>query len=240
VEEDMNKIIIFKLWGDYAHFKKFYTTTSPLTFEFPPPPTLFGIISAIIGLDKSEYLDYFQNPADFKLAVKIINPIKKVRWTENLIDTKQHFWRIKNRTQIRTEFLKDPAYLIYFSHNDSLIYEHLNVNLQKHQSVYSVCLGLSELLANFEYVSETKIKPATSSQEINLQSVLPESYLNDKMSISFEGNREIFKINYPILMQSDRIVNKREDILFERNGKPIGCKLKRYWETEQGEIIVFF
>lgn len=236
----MNKIVVFKLWGDYAHFKKFYTTTSPLTFEFPPPPTLFGIISAVIGLDKTEYLDHFQNPADYNLAVRIVNPIKKVRWTENLIDTKQHFWRIKNRTQIRTEFLKDPCYLIYFNHNDPLIYESLKTNLQKHQSVYSICLGLSELLANFKFVNETEIKPMSSPEEINLISVLPESYLVDYMSISFEGNREIFKVNYPILMQSDRVVNRREDILFERNGKPIRCKLKQYWETEQGEKIVFF
>jgi len=236
----MSKILVFKLWGDYAHFKKFYTTTSPLTFEFPPPPTLIGIISAIIGLDKTEYLDHFQNPDEFKLAVKIINPVKKVRWTENLIDTKHHFWRIKNRTQIRTEFLKDPAYMIYFSHSDPLIYNLLNENLQNHQSVYSVCLGLSELLANFEYIGETEIEVTISDQEINLHSVLPESYLMDKASISFEGNREIFKVNYPILMQPNRIVNKREDILFERNGRPIACTLKKSWKTEAGEHLVFF
>jgi CRISPR-associated protein Cas5h len=236
----MSKILVFKLWGDYAHFKKFYTTTSPLTFEFPPPPTLIGIISAIIGLDKTEYLDHFQNSDEFKLAVKIINPVKKVRWTENLIDTKQHFWRIKNRTQIRTEFLKDPRYMIYFKHSNPLIHNRLKENLQNHKSVYSVCLGLSELLANFEYIGETEIEVTISDQEINLHSVLPESYLMDKTSISFEGSREIFKVNYPILMQPDRIVNKREDILFERNGRSITCKLKRHWITGTGERIVFF
>ncbi len=87
----MDKILKFKIWGDYAHFKKFYTTTSPLTFEFPPPPTIIGIISAIIGLDKNEYLEHFQNPDEFKIALSIQNPIKKVRWTQNLIDTKHHF-----------------------------------------------------------------------------------------------------------------------------------------------------
>jgi len=236
----MSKILIFKLWGDYAHFKKFYTTTSPLTFEFPPPPTLFGIISAIIGLDKTEYLNYFQKPDEFKLAVRIINPVNKVRWTENLIDTKQHFWRIKNRTQIRTEFLKDPAYMIYFRHNDPFIYDRLKEKLLNHHSVYSVCLGLSELLANFKYIAETGIESVLSDQEIELLTVLPESYLRDETSISFEGNREIFKVNYPILMQPGRIVNKREDILFERNGRPIACNLKRHWITETGEKIVFF
>ena len=236
----MDKILIFKLWGDYAHFKKFYTTTSPLTFEFPPPPTLFGIISAIIGLDKTEYLNHFQNPDEFKLALRIINPVKKVRWTENLIDTKQHFWRIKNRTQIRTEFLKDPAYTVYFRHSDPDIYKRLKENLVNHQSVYSVCLGLSELLANFEFIREIEIESVVSEQEVELHSVLPDSYLKDERSINFESSREIFKVNYPIFMQPDRIVNKREDILFERNGLPIKCILRKHWKTETGENLVFF
>ncbi len=243
----MNKILVFKLWGDYAHFKKFYTTTSPLTFEFPPPPTLFGIISAVIGLDKTEYLDHFQNPDEFKLAVRIINPVKKVRWTENLINTKDlKLYQLVKRsghephTQIRIEFLKDPAYVIYFSHSEPLIYDHLKENLESHYSVYSVCLGLSELLANFEYIGETEIESVLSEQEIDLLTVLPESYLRDETSIHFEGNREIFKINYPILMQPNRIVNKREDILFERNGRPITCILKKSWKTEAGEHLVFF
>jgi len=217
----MDKILKFKIWGDYAHFKKFYTTTSPLTFEFPPPPTIIGIISAIIGLDKNEYLEYFQNPDEFKIALSIVNPIKKVRWTQNLIDTKHHFWRIKNRTQIRIEFLKDSAFSLYFSHKNEKIYNLLKTNLEKHNSVYTVSLGLSELLANFELIDEVKIENSKSDDWINIDSVLPYSCLQDDNSVDFEVSREIFKVNFPILMQPNRVVNKREDILFERNGNPI-------------------
>lgn len=236
----MDKILKFKIWGDYAHFKKFYTTTSPLTFEFPPPPTVIGIISAIIGLDKEEYLEHFQNPDDFKLALAIKNPIKKVRWTQNLIDTKHNFWCIKNRTQIRIEFLKDSAYLIYFLHNDEHLFNLLKSNLGHHKSLYSVSLGLSELLANFELIDEIEIENSQTDDWIDIDSVLPYSYLTDDSSIDFEVSREIFKVNYPILMKTNRIVNKREDILFERNGKPIKCKVKQFWKTENGDNIVFF
>ncbi|MFB3896899.1 MAG: CRISPR-associated protein Cas5, partial [bacterium] len=31
------KILVFDIWGDLGHFRKFYTTTSPLSFSFPPP-----------------------------------------------------------------------------------------------------------------------------------------------------------------------------------------------------------
>ena len=236
----MDKILKFKIWGDYAHFKKFYTTTSPLTFEFPPPPTIIGIISAIIGLDKNEYLEYFQNTEECKIALSIVNPIKKVRWTQNLIDTKHHFWRIKNRTQIRIEFLKDSAFIIYFFHKDENIYDQLKRYLGKHKSVYSVSLGLSELLANFELIDEVNIENSKSDDWIKIDSVLPYSCLQDDNSLDFEVSREIFKVNFPISMQPNRVVNKREDILFERNGKPIKCKVKEFWKTENGENIVFF
>ncbi|HHE39477.1 MAG TPA: type I-B CRISPR-associated protein Cas5 [Candidatus Cloacimonetes bacterium] len=236
----MDKILKFKIWGDYAHFKKFYTTTSPLTFEFPPPPTIIGIISAIIGLDKNEYLEHFQNPDEFKIALSIQNLIKKVRWTQNLIDTKQQFWRIKNRTQIRIEFLKDSAFVIYFSHKDGNIYDQLKKNLENHTSVYSISLGLSELLANFEFIDEIEIENSKSDDWIKVDSVLPYSCLQDDNSVDFEISREIFKVNFPILMQPNRIVNKREDILFERNGKPIKSKVTQFWKTEEGNNIVFF
>lgn len=235
------EVLSFKLWGDYGHFKKFYTTTSPLTFEFPPPATIIGIISAIIGLDKNQYLNYFQNNADFNLALSIENPVKKVRWSQNLIDTKQHFWMIKNRTQIRIEFLKSPAFSIYFNHKNPQIYQVLQQHLKEHTSTYTVSLGLSELLANFTYTGTKNLKHKQDSSWQEIKTVVPISTLTkDKNVIDFNTNQEIFKSNYPIWMQPDRVVSKREDIIFERNARCIRCKVDEYWEAEEGEKIVFF
>ena len=50
----MSKIIIFDIWGDYAHFKKPYTTTSPLTYSIPSRTALTGIIGAIMGIRKDK------------------------------------------------------------------------------------------------------------------------------------------------------------------------------------------
>lgn len=235
----MAKILAFRLWGDYAHFKKYYTTTSPLTFEIPPPPTLIGIISAIIGLDKDEYLSFFQNKDEYKLAICLDKPVKKVRWSLNLIDTKKHFWIIHNRTQIRTEFLKEASYIIYCHHTNSDIYNRLKTHLQNHESVYSISLGLSELLANYEFLGEMEYEFNTSTDWINLNSVLPYSQLLNDNSIDFGIDQEIFKINYPIMMDTERIVHKRDDIIFERNAKPVKCRVKQFAETQKGDKIVF-
>lgn len=239
----MSGLLSFDIWGDYAHFKKFYTTTSPLTFEFPPPPTMAGILSAIIGLDKTEYLSHFQNPDAYRLSICLRGPVQKVRWTQNLIDTKgpkRRFWEINNRTQIRIEFLKDAAYRVYFSHANTAIHNALKEKLENHESVYSISLGLSELLANFEFHGEISFVEKTLSDWILLDSVLPVSLLLDDNAIRFSMNQEIFKVNYPIRMTQDRLVTQREDVIFERNGKPIECMVKTFYETGTGERIVFF
>lgn len=236
----MKRVLGFKLWGDYGHFKKYYTTTSPLTFEFPPPTSIIGIVSAIIGLDKEQYLKQFLKPSNYHLAIRIINPVNKVRWTQNLIDTKRHFWKIHNRTQIRTEFLKGPCFKIYFSHNDIEIYDRLKENLAGHKSYYTVSLGLSELLADFEYCGEHTISPLTDQKQQIVHSVIPCSALHDDTSIEFENGKEIFKINYPVEMSPDRVVTRREDVLFERRGLPITCSVKGLYQTENGENVVFF
>ena len=236
----MTKILKFKLWGDYANFKKYYTTTSPLTFEFPPPPTLIGVISAIIGLDKYEYLSHFQNTDIFKLAVCLNNPVKKVRWTQNLIDTKKHFWIIHNRTQIRTEFLKDPSFIIYFWHQDESIYQSLKQHLENHTAIYSISLGLSELLANFEYLGEICISEKINNKFVPIDSVIPSNYIKSEKGIDFEVGKEIFQVNFPIFMNPERIVEKRAKIIFERNANSIKCNPENYWQLESGEKVVFF
>lgn len=71
----MKKLLCFDIWADYAHFKKYYTTTSPLTFSIPPKTSIYGIIGAILGMGKNEYLYYFQ-PGMCQIGIQIMKPIK--------------------------------------------------------------------------------------------------------------------------------------------------------------------
>ena len=87
----MDKILVFDVWGEYAHFRKYYTTTSPLSFSIPPRTAISGLMGAIIGLSKDEYLKYFSKE-QAQIAVRILNPIKKVRLAENLINTKDDYF----------------------------------------------------------------------------------------------------------------------------------------------------
>lgn len=229
----MNKVLVFDVWGDYAHFRRFYTTTSPLSFPIPPRTALCGLIGAIIGLEKedNDYLNYFSTESAH-IALKLLNPIKKTVIAENLIDTKKArgpgMNLITNRTQIRFEFLKNQKYRIYFScrGNENIIYEKLKQNLIHHKTVYTPCLGLSENIANFKFIGEFEINILPCKDDyISIDTVLPLLKTSKKEGIMFESEGEYFSIRMPIELNTERVVTKYEDIIFDRNGRPIKAKL---------------
>jgi len=231
-------VIVFDVWGDYAHFRKNYSTSSPLTYSFPPRTAIAGLIGAIAGLDKTEYFRHFSK-GDAKIGCKILAPIKKVRIGENLIDTKSavKMHLIKNRTQIRFEFVKDPKYRIYLFHSDEQLYGKIKELLVSHKSVYTPCLGLSQLICSYKFIGEFFLK--SSGEDVqDIDSVVPSKCL---LSPEFEEGKEYFSEVMPNEMGEARVVTDYSEILFERNAKKIRAKTKDLWEVENGdgERIVF-
>jgi len=233
------RVIVFDVWGDYAHFRKNYSTSSPLTYSFPPRTALSGLIGAITGLDRSDYFSrFFRDNAS--IGCRILNPVKKVRIGENLIDTKSalKMHLIKNRTQIRFEFVKDPKYRIYFSHSDKEFYEKVGKMISSHQSVYTPCLGLSQLVCNFNYIGEFELM-ASERGVYEIDSVVPGKFI---LETEFEEGKEYFSEVMPCEMGEAREVTDYREILFERNGKSIRAKASELWKLKDGgndERILF-
>ena len=234
----MNKLLCFDIWADYAHFKKYYTTTSPLTFSIPPKTTIYGIVGAILGLDKSAYLNYFKT-GECKIGIQIKKPIKKTRINLNLINTKTAIMmsRIKTRTQIKTEFLKDVEYRIFFYHKDNEIYNKLKEYIFEHKTTYSISLGLSENLANFKYIAEYECKTILNNNEwVDILTALKIGNNLTKGDIDFsEAGNEFFSDKVAIEMKSNREVTDYSQIVYEKNGNSIKARPREYCQLENGE-----
>lgn len=240
------RMLIFNLWGDYGHFKKFYTTTSPLTFPFPPRPTIAGILAAISGIDKDEYLKFFTREQAY-IGIKLLSPIKKIRLTENFINTKDlkqfMFAKYRNHTQIRLELLKDPCYRIYFSHQDSELFEKILNLLREHKTFYTVSLGLSEFLADFSFIAECTARKVEGNGLTHVNTAISHF---DKINIKFEKDKSYFSTVLPGEMLPGRIVSEYNKVYYEGNGKPLICNPAEVWkviydesETQLEENIIF-
>lgn len=53
------KFLVFDLKGKFAHFRKFYTNSSSLSYLVPPRTVIEGMVAAILGFERDSYYDMF-------------------------------------------------------------------------------------------------------------------------------------------------------------------------------------
>jgi len=238
------KVLVFDLYGDIAHFRKYYSTTSPLTFSIIPPVTLMGVLGAILGLSNEENL-YLKtlNVAETEVGIQLLKPVKKFRMGMNLINTKNDYWVPKHRsegarTQIKYEFLKDVAYRIYVSMKNEELFKKLEYNVTRHKCVYTVSLGLSELLAGFSFVSIEDFHWMESHGEfIDIVTVVP---MDDilQSGIDVAPGKRYLKENMPVKMDSTREVTQYSEMLAETMGNNIKLKIRGFWSSHGLNIMM--
>ena len=176
-----NQVIVFDIWSDYAYFRKPYTTTTALTYNFIPRSTIEGLVCAILGIDRYER---FNKLIDCKIGLRILSEIKKMPFST--IHIHPDFWitmgqyatneisnNIKNfRSRVNLELLVKPKYRIYFA--DNKYNSELEFQLKNHQTVYTPYLGTSTMISNFEYIGTFQCTPNKSDHKfIEISSIVP-------------------------------------------------------------------
>lgn len=235
----LDKALVFDIWGDYAHFRKMETTTSPLTYSIPTGTAICGLVAGILGLQRDSYYDKFSRE-NFEFSIRILKPIKKIRVNINIIKTDSGFylWDIKGTPRSPTpyEFLKTPYYRIYINLKEPKTHEELKYYLKNHKTIYTPYLGISELIANFNFVGEFGIitKEAENDQ---INSILNKKDAKIKIEQLQEGMKWT-RENMPLYMNSERCVEEYSEVLLEQNGRPITIE-NGHFHKIGGENVVF-
>lgn len=238
-----NKFIIFDISGEFAHFRKFNTTTSPLTYPVPPRTTLAGMLGAIIGLGRFSFYDVFSREKAF-IAVQIINPIKKTSHAFNLVDTKKSFFNIANRTQIEFDLIQNAHYRIFISVLDEKIYSQLQKNISLNQTHFTPYLGLSQFTAKIDFIAEIEGINKEANKYEDITTALNLSHCKKENPIEFDFTSKYSSNTMAIEMQLEdnnkRIVTEFADVLVELDGKPIKAFVNNYIHIENfGNIKEF-
>ncbi|RMG31572.1 MAG: type I-B CRISPR-associated protein Cas5 [Methanobacteriota archaeon] len=83
------QILIATLEGEYAHFRIPETTRENLSYPFPPRTALIGMIAAMMGEPRNSYWKDGHPLRDLKVAIEIVNPLKRTFLKVNYIRVKE-------------------------------------------------------------------------------------------------------------------------------------------------------
>ncbi len=248
------EFLIFDISSEYGHFRKYNTTTSPLTYSIPTRTAVAGMIGAVLGMEReladgiypdgAEPVQEFFSKANADIAIQILNPIKKENLAVNLINTKTSFYDLSKsgRTQIEFELLKHPKFRIFFSFNgNSLILNNLAERIKFKNHHFSPYLGLAQFTAQFDFVEHTSgtLHENEDFEYVSLISAVNLSKTGGKQPVEFNYSNTFYSANnMPVEMNKNREVQEYSDVLIEKNGLPIKASVKSYYQIPyHGNIL---
>ncbi len=236
---DPENLYVIELEADYGHFRKNFTTSSPLTYGVPPRTAVSGLLGAIFGLPRNgdgNYHDVFSDENSFiavvnrpkesteKQAINL-NLLKIKGETEKLVKLDKPPEEI-TRSQVPFEVVKNPRYKIYFN---SEALDDIEDFLKEEKSVYTPYFGISEYIADYAYLGKFEVDKEEGEEVVD--SVVPA----EKAS-QFEQGKKYLKEKVSFFMNSEREVQKFGGVIYEENGE--GVKVDTDYFQANGDKII--
>jgi len=235
------RVLVFDLIGKMAHFRKFYTNSSSLSYYFPPRTTLAGILAALLGLERDSYYEQFDESAFISLEIKT-SLRKKVNVVNYLfVKSPADITGKEGGTQVPLEFVlpvrgvENIVYRVFFSHEDKNIYNLLKSTLENRIYKFPIYLGITELLARYSYVGEYEAEKITN-HEGEITSVINTDYLEPETKLITLEN--IFIDRIPASFENGRKLKRVSNYLFRPDGGKIKVYAKEMYEIKELESLV--
>lgn len=258
------EILIFDISSEYGHFRKFNTTTSPLTYSVPTRSAIAGLIGSIIGIEREIGPNKFRegvtpvsellSQKNASIAVQLLKPVKKTNVGFNLVSTKnfRDYFNINDkdnkgsikdayrRTQIEFELLKNPSFRIFIAWENQGLFQKLIESVKHNITHFTPYLGLSQFTAQLEFVDVCQAKLLQTDDYEEVVTAINLSLLRGDNPVLFDYESAKYTSDtMPIEMQPDRVVTDYADVLLETNGKPMRVKLNEIYKTEEYGNISF-
>lgn len=249
------KVLSFYLKAKMAHFRRFYSNSSSLTYSIPPRTTISGIIAGLMGYKRDSYYEIFSGD-NCGITVAPRSQIKKLVQTMNLL-------KIENRNELNgssgfhtrtaTEMImpydirtQSVSYQVWFNHHDDSIMAEMRKMLCSCQPAYyskgiSMALGTAYNLGWIEYVGEFEGKVLNGGNiHAQLVSAIPQKIV-EKIEIKNmqDIDYRLIREEIPLEFDADRRITQGSlgNMIFDLNGNSIPVIVDRCIELSNGEKI---
>lgn len=233
------KILRFDIYGRVAHFRKFYSNVTSLSYYFPPRNTIIGIIATILGMQRDSYYDILSND-NLGIALQILKEPRKLLVSMDYLDIQGV--DIKSMRGI-TGMKPTKIELVFPMTGDEIGYRvfaaaknaesekvliQLHENISQSKCVYPVSLGPQYCLAKIDeetILQEAEIIPSDGKEARRISTVIP----SDEV-LRFEPN----------LMQGKRIMLEEALPPDFRNGRVLAGGSRNYIFEARGFSLDLF
>jgi CRISPR-associated protein Cas5h len=236
------ELIIFDLIGKYAHFRKFYTNSSSLSYSVPPRTVLSGIIGAVLGLERDSYYEMFSSEK-LNVAVKKMGRTRRIMQTLNYVKATSpgEIMNIKDHTQIPFELIAgydNVRYRVYACHTDERLMAEFVDRLKNNKPVYPPYLGSATFNCRVHFIGKFEATEEKCSDFVPVSTVINQDLLEEK-GIDINGEIELFREKMPREFGEGRTIKQVASYIFEESGRELRVKLKGSYFKVNDENIVF-
>ena len=236
------KVLIFDIYGRFAHFRKFYTNSSSLTYGIPPRTTVAGIVAAIMGYERDSYYEKFSSDK-LRLAIKKINKTTKLIQTLNYTRATSMGELVKGvgPTQVPFEVLNSfqgVKFRIYLTYDDDLIFHEIERRVREGLFIYPPYLGSASFGCNISYIDTLEFEEIKSKEYINIEGVIRADFIEDINLKNYNGT--LIKERIPVDFSKERNIIDVSSYVYDDEGKSLEIKInERIIKISNGEHIIF-
>lgn len=236
VNHIFDTLLELRLTGKFAHFRKFYTNASSLTYSIPPRTAVCGIIASILMRPRDSYYEMLSSK-NFGVAISLPKgtSFRKQFYTMNYAGNDKCINDVSKHTQCRLELLmpapdRELEWIIHLAYNktentddDVISLDSLKNRIKDQNLGYDVFLGQRQFRGSIKLIAEYTSRDYNRVSE----SDYVDSVINKDQVLALSNEEFYLSIERMPLEQELSNVRKVDirrtvrsgDILIETSGK---------------------
>lgn len=227
-----NFIVELRLQGKYAHFRKFYSNASSLTFLVPPRTSICGLLASILQMERDSYYELFTSRNVFiALSIEPGLKLRRIFQTLNYVsETVSCVNDVSVHKQCRFELLtgdgaQPVSYRIWLGVAQNKTLESLIEKIRKHDLGFGIYLGQRQFLADLKLVREFS---RSEFEHLPVGGYLDSAIAREYAEPDLKPEQHIMLEKLPLeqMLVSDKNARYRKnvriaDVIFETSGQRV-------------------
>lgn len=239
--------LVFDVSGRMAHFRRFYSNVTSLSYTFPPRNTVIGMLAAILGYKRDSYYNVFSRE-NFGIAISINNRngLRRLILPTNYLDTDNiSITRLRGSGKVPTSIeyivsippeteVSYRIYVILLNSEYEYVIKELERRVKQKEPVYPLSLGPANCLAAMDFVTfnVANIIATDNGGQFPIKTVIAlDLVADDGIKLEGENRFEDIKIILeerlpPDFADGREIKGVSKNYIFEGRGYTLPIKLK--------------